>query len=160
MLQGRSLEIMTLRVYLRQPDGKTHFIDYGLNADNYDGIIKTELRTESSKVKTYSGSKWVGIPEIDHPITLTKTIHKNKQKKKLPEYEIFNHKVHDTDREYYWVSCVCSNCYHNTQAAIPRKQKIDKRGFKCLICPKCGVEKSLHYARYNYLTKKHVVVGK
>lgn len=147
---------MGLRVYLRQTDGKTHFIDYGLAAENYDGIIKTEIRTDLSTVKTYSGSKYVGIAEIDNPKSNTITKSKIKHKKKIPEYEIFNYKVHDTDREYYWVSSICSNCNESAQVAIPRKQKIDTRGFKSLFCPKCGIEKTLHYARYNYTTKKYV----
>lgn len=153
---------MGLRVYLKSIDGKTDFIDYGLNADNYDAVIKTEIRTETSKVKTYSGSKFVGIPEIDQqiinlekPIIKLKTIKNTKSK--IPEYEIYNYKVHDTDREYYWVSALCSNCYENTQVAIPRKQKIDKRGFKCLFCPKCGVEKSLHLAKYDYQKKRYIL---
>ncbi|MGI9567069.1 MAG: hypothetical protein ACR2LL_08675 [Nitrosopumilus sp.] len=146
---------MTLRVYLKQTDGETNFIDFGLNADNYDAVIKTEIREDSNKIKTYSGSKYVGIPEIDDPPKPKPTPKKQKTKTFLPEYEIFNYKVHDTDREYYWVSAVCSNCDESCQVAIPRKQKIDRRGFKYLFCPKCGVEKSLHYARWNHQKKKH-----
>ncbi len=158
---------MGLRVYLKDNENETTFIDYGLEGKNYKAIIRTEIREEKSKVKTYSGSKWVGIPEIDEKEGLQQLVVKQKSKIKpkkktnqIPEYEIFNYKVHDTDREYYWVSVICSNCNDNAQVAIPRKQKIDKRGFKCLFCPKCGIEKSLNLARYDYGKKKYLKVGK
>ena len=158
---------MGLRVYLQTNEGETDFIDYGLEGKNYKSIIRTEIREENSTVKAFSGSKYVGITEIDEKEVLQELVveqkPKIKSKKKtnqIPEYEIFNYKVHDTDREYYWVSVICSNCLNNSQVAIPRKQKIDKRGFKCLFCPKCGVEKSLHLARYDYGKKKYLKVGK
>lgn len=157
---------MGLRVYLQDNEGKTKFIDYGLEEKNYKAIIRTEIREEKSKIKTFSGSKWVGIPEIDEREALQglvveqKSKPKPKKKNQIPQYEIFNFKVHDTDREYYWVSALCSNCLESSQVAIPRKQKIDKRGFKCLSCPKCNVEKSLNYARYDSVKKKYFMVGK
>ena len=153
---------MGLRVYLQDNEGDTSFIDYGLEGKNYKAIIRTEIREENSKVKTFSGSKWVGIPEIDERESLQDQKPKLKSKKKtnqIPEYEIFNYKIHDTDNDYYWVSTVCSNCLESTQVAIPRNQKIDKRGFKCLSCPKCSVEKSLYLAKYDHGKKKYVRVG-
>lgn len=146
---------MTLRVYLINNDGTTDFIDYGLESSNYKGILKTEIREDSTKVKAWSGSKYVGIPEIDHP---PKPKTKKSNKKKIPEYEIFNYKVHDTERDYYWVSALCSNCNESCQVAIPQKQKIDKRGFRYLSCRKCGCEKSLHYAKWD--GKKYRTVTK
>jgi len=158
---------MGLRVYLQDNDGAMSFIDYGLEGKNYKAVIRTEIREEKSKVKTFSGSKWVGIPEIDEREALQDLVveqkpeHKSKKKtNKIPQYEIFDYKVHDTDREYYWVSTICSNCLESTQVAIPRNQKIDKRGFKCLSCPKCSVEKSLHHARYDHGKKKYIRILK
>lgn len=152
---------MTLRVFFENKQGETEFQTWGLNAENIEAVLKTEVLEDSEKLKTWSGSKYVGLEEFDNPKeTPKKTIVKPKKKTKLPEYEIFNDKVHDTDREYYWVSALCSNCNDNAQVAIPRKQKIDKRGFKCLSCPKCGVEKSLNLARYDYGKKKYFKVGK
>jgi len=141
---------MELRVYLILNNGKTDFIDYGLQGKNYRGILRTEIREDSSKVKTYSGSKYVGIPEIDDPVLDTSiTKIKKKSKKHTTEYEIFNYKVHDTDRDYYWVSALCTNCLESCQVAIPRGEKIDKVALKKLACPKCGLKKSLNQAKWN-----------
>jgi len=152
---------MGLRVYLQDNEGETSFIDYGLEETKYKAIIRTEIREEKSKVKTFSGSKYVGIPEIDQAEDQKpKAKTKKKTTNEIPQYEIFDYKVHDTENEYYWVSAVCSNCLESTQVVIPRNEKIDKRGFKCLSCPKCSIEKSLHLARYDSVKKKYLMVGK
>lgn len=137
---------MGLRVYLKDNDGKTHFIDYGLDSSNYQAIIKTEIREESSKIKTYSGSKYVGIPEIDNPPKIKPN---KKSKNKIPDYEIFDSDTHDTDTEYYWVSAICSNCNGTTQVAILKNDKVDKRGFRNLVCPKCLCVKTIHHAKWD-----------
>ncbi len=81
---------------------------------------------------------------------------KEVNKNKIPEYQIFNSKFHNTETEYYWVSALCLNCIESTQVAIPRKEKLNDIGFKGLICPKCGSEKSLHHAVWD--GKKYVRV--
>jgi len=132
---------MTLRVYFITNDGSTNYIDYDLVAKNYKGILKTEIREDFTKVKAWSGSKYVGIPEIDNPPIVKKS--------KESQYEIFNYKIHDTDREHYLVSALCSNCNETTQVVIQQKQKIYKKSFKSLVCPKCVVSGGLHYAIWN-----------
>ena len=128
-----------LRVYLTDINGKTASHDYELDGSHYDKIIKTEILEETSKVKTWSGSKFVGIPEVDEQL----------EKEDDNQYEKFDYKIHDTDNHFYWVSALCSNCNETTQVTIKQGEKVNKLKIKNTPCGKCGCNKTLCQARYD-----------
>lgn len=143
---------MGLRVYLKDNDGKTDFIDYRLVGQNYQAVIRTEIREESSKVKTYSGSKWVGIPEIDEREALQELLVDPPK-----SYKIFDMVKDNTDRDVYWVSALCINCNHSQQISIPLRTKVNRNLINSMTCPRCKVPKSLRYAVWNGV--KYVLKG-
>lgn len=131
---------MTLRVYLKDNDGKTSFIDYGINTENYQSVIKVELYLESSKLKSWMGSKYVGISSIDTP---------QKQKTSLKNYDVFDLDKHDTDTEFYLASALCSNCNNTTQIAIKKGDKLQSKKLYTIACSKCTLLKTLRFAKWN-----------
>ena len=144
---------MGLRVYLKDNNGKTDFIDYGLADRNFQSVIRTEIREDSSKVKTFSGSKWVGIPEIDEQEALKELIVETPK-----SYKIFDMVKDDTDNKVYWVSALCTNCNQSKQIAIPLKTKVNRNLINSMTCPRCKVPKSLRYAVWNGV--RYVLRGK
>lgn len=135
---------MGLRVYLKDNDGKTDFIDYGLAGQNYQAVIRTEIREDSSKVKTFSGSKWVGILEIDEQEALKELLVESPK-----SYKIFDMMKDDTDSKVYWVSALCVNCNHSQQISIPLKTKVNKNLINSMTCPRCKVPRTLRHAVWN-----------
>jgi len=135
---------MTLRVYFEDEDGSVYSVEYGCDASKKAKIIKVELLTDVLKSKTWIGSKYVGIPEIDSELDKPK-----KKKKKTENYEIFDSSVHDTDKNYYWISALCINCQNSAQIAIKKNAKVDRKKLKPLKCPKCKIKGSLRQARWN-----------
>lgn len=133
---------MGLRVYLQTKDGKTDSITYGLAGENYTAVIKTEILEESEKVIAWSGSKYVGIPEIDNPQRTPKP----KRKCHVDEYVIFDYRKHDTDLEYYWVSALCSNCKESQQIAIKKHSKVSNTKIRKVRCPRCKLKNVLNHA--------------
>jgi len=131
---------MTLRVYLKDHNGGTDFIDYGINAENYQSIIKVELREETSKVKNILGVIEIATPQRSNTLT---------PKTSLKNYEIFESQKHDTDAEFYWMSALCSNCNNTSQIAIKKRESIQSKKLHNTICPKCNLIKTLRFAKWN-----------
>ena len=131
---------MTLRVYLRDNNGWTDFIDYGINAENYQSITKVELREETSKVKDI-----LGVIEIKTP----KRINTLTPKTNLKNYEIFDSQKHDTDTEFYLMSVLCNNCNDTSQIAIKKGESIQSKKLHNTTCPKCNLIKTLRFAKWN-----------
>ena len=143
---------MGLRVYLQNNEGETTYIDYGLEGRNYKNIIRTEIREDSSQVKTFSGSKWVGIPEIDEQEALKELVVETPK-----SYKVFNMREDDTKNKVYWVSALCTNCNQSQQISIPLKTKVNKNLINSMTCPRCKVPRSLRHAVWNGI--KYVIKG-
>lgn len=133
---------MTLRVYLTDTSGSTGFIDYGLDSKNYSTIVKVEIREDKSTVKTWWDPTDVKFPKTDNSKS-------KKKNSKTNSYEIFDQKIHNTETEFYWISAICSNCNHSSQIAIPKGEALQYKKLYKTFCPKCGLLKTLHRAKWD-----------
>lgn len=131
---------MTLRVYLKDNEGKTSFIDYGINAENYQSVIKVELYAEASKLKSILDSLEIETPKRSNTLT---------PKTSLKNYEIFDLDKHDTDTKFYLASALCSNCNNTTQIAIKKGNKLQSKKLYTIACSKCTLVKTLRFAKWN-----------
>ena len=136
---------MGLRVYLVDNDGKTDSITYGLAGENYKAILKTEILEETQQVKAWSGSKYVGIPEIDNP----QATKQPKRKQHTDNYAIYDWRKHNTELEYYWVSALCTNCLESQQIAIRKHNKVSNKKIKQVECPRCKQTNVLNHAKWD-----------
>jgi hypothetical protein len=61
------------------------------------------------------------------------------------------YKVYDStaDKNYYWISTLCKNCFNSTQIAIKKGIKVNASRLKLLNCPKCEVRGLLVRAKWN-----------
>lgn len=131
---------MTLRVYLEDNDGKPHSIDYGLNGEDYQSIIKVEILEDSTKLKTWIGSKFVNISESPQS---------PKQQTTSKQYEIFDIGLHDTDFKFYWITAMCSNCNQTSQLAIPKGEAVQTKKVSNTPCNRCKISKTLFRVKWN-----------
>ena len=135
-----------IKVFLEDNDGNVSSIDYGLEAKNYKRVVKVEMLEETSKLKDSLNTILI---DNKKPIYETRQAPEKKRPTQTGGYETFNHILHDTDKDHYWVECLCTNCFKTSQIVIKKGKPYERKILKKTSCTECRLFSTLERAKWN-----------